>query len=56
VLIDRHGGEGRGLTIERIDGEAAADSPRRTTLVDAEFVAGYRGLTYRARQHAGSHA
>lgn len=35
------------LTIERIDGEPASDSPFAASLVDAGFVAGYRGLVYR---------
>ena len=35
------------LTIERIDGEPAADSPFAAALFEAGFVAGYRGLVYR---------
>jgi ATP-dependent Lhr-like helicase len=38
---------GKPLTIERIDGEAAADSPHASRFREAGFVVGYRGLTYR---------
>jgi ATP-dependent Lhr-like helicase len=34
-------------TVERIDGEVAADSPYRPDLVDVGFGLGYRGLTLR---------
>jgi ATP-dependent Lhr-like helicase len=34
-------------TVERIDGDAAADSPHRPDLVDVGFVLGYKGLTWR---------
>ncbi len=40
-------GAGRGLTIERIDGESATDSPLAQTFRSAGFADGYRGLTYR---------
>jgi ATP-dependent Lhr-like helicase len=43
-----HDTAGRGLNIERIDGEPAADSPHAAAFRDAGFASGYRGLTYRA--------
>ncbi|MGK2851618.1 MAG: Lhr family helicase, partial [Candidatus Limnocylindrales bacterium] len=41
------GGRVRDLVIRKVDGSAVADSPVRTALLDAGFVAGYRGLTLR---------
>jgi ATP-dependent Lhr-like helicase len=35
-------------TIERIDGDPAAESPQRSHLITVGFVPGYRGLTMRA--------
>jgi ATP-dependent Lhr-like helicase len=35
------------LTLERIDGLAAADSPCALRFIEAGFATGYRGLTYR---------
>jgi ATP-dependent helicase Lhr and Lhr-like helicase len=43
---------GRGLNIERIDGEPAADSPHAAAFRAAGFATGYRGLTYRAPREA----
>ena len=37
----------RGLTLERIDGIQAADSPAAEAFLAGGFTAGYRGLTYR---------
>ncbi len=39
----------RGLTVERIDGLPAAESPMAPALESRGFVRGYRGLTYRPR-------
>ena len=36
-------------TVERIDGEAAADSPYRPDLVDVGFSMGYKGLSWREK-------
>jgi ATP-dependent Lhr-like helicase len=48
--------EGRGLTIERIDGGPAGAAAARDTFESAGFVAGYRGLTYRPRREVLSGA
>jgi ATP-dependent Lhr-like helicase len=40
-------GRFRELVIRKVDGDAVATSPFRQTLVDAGFVAGYRGLVLR---------
>ncbi len=48
--------DGKPLTIERIDGEDAAQSTQAPRFRDAGFVSGYRGLTYRPGRelhHAG---
>lgn len=47
---------GRPLTIERIDGEPAGDSPHAPEFREQGFVTGYRGLTYRVprRELAGA--
>ncbi|MEO9255956.1 MAG: DEAD/DEAH box helicase, partial [Tepidiformaceae bacterium] len=47
-----HDTAGRGLNIERIDGEPAADSPHAQAFRAAGFASGYRGLTYRAPREA----
>jgi ATP-dependent Lhr-like helicase len=41
------GGRQRELVIRKVDGGPVGESPFRTTLLDAGFVAGYRGLTLR---------
>ena len=56
ALIDSPLAEGRGLTIERIDGDSATEAPLAGAFADAGFVAGYRGLTYRPRREALAHA
>jgi hypothetical protein len=38
---------GRGITIDRIDGEPATRSPQAHRFIAAGFVTGFRGLTYR---------
>ncbi|MCI0547538.1 MAG: DEAD/DEAH box helicase, partial [Candidatus Rokubacteria bacterium] len=38
---------GRGITIDRIDGAPATQSPRASRFIAAGFVSGFRGLTYR---------
>ena len=38
----------REMVIRKVDGEDVASSPFRSTLLDAGFVAGYRGLVWRA--------
>jgi ATP-dependent Lhr-like helicase len=38
---------GRGITIDRIDGESATQSPRAARFIAGGFVSGFRGLTYR---------
>ena len=50
-LVERIGG--RGLTVERIDGLAAAESPAAEVFLAAGFSAGYRGLTYRPATGGG---
>ena len=37
----------RELVIRKVDGDDVSASPRRQTLIDAGFAAGYRGLTLR---------
>jgi ATP-dependent Lhr-like helicase len=41
------GGRQRELVIRKVDGGPVGESPFRATLLDAGFVAGYRGLTLR---------
>ena len=44
--------DGRGLTIERIDGQPAGLAAARSVFEGAGFVSGYRGLTYRPPKEA----
>ena len=48
VLARWIAGMPRSAGIQRIDGEPPAQSDRAQLFIDAGFVAGYRGLTYRA--------
>mgnify|MGYP001157802808 CR=1 FL=1 len=41
-------GRARELLVRKVDGEDVATSPFRSTLLEAGFVAGYRGLVLRA--------
>jgi len=43
-------GRARELVIRKVDGEDVAGSPFRQRLLDAGFVAGYRGLVLRGRR------
>jgi ATP-dependent helicase Lhr and Lhr-like helicase len=56
ALLDSPLVAGRGLTIERIDGGTASDSPLAPAFHEAGFVTGYRGLTYRPRREASASA
>src|SRR6185437_3953285 len=47
---------GRSLTVERIDGFPASESPYATAFREAGFVTGYRGLTWRAPMEIAGHA
>jgi hypothetical protein len=40
-------GRARELVVRKVDGLPIAESPWRPALLDAGFVAGYRGLTLR---------
>jgi hypothetical protein len=43
-------GRFRELLLRKVDGMAVGESPWRQVLLDAGFVAGYRGLTLRGRR------
>ena len=43
-------GRFRGLVVRKADGEDIATAPARAALLEAGFVAGYRGLTLRAER------
>ena len=47
---------GRSLTVERIDGIPASESPHATAFHEAGFVTGYRGLTWRTPAGMTAHA
>ena len=40
-------GRQRELVIRKVDGQPVSDAPARAALLDAGFVAGYRGLVLR---------
>jgi ATP-dependent Lhr-like helicase len=46
-------GRSRELVVRKVDGEDIGTSPVRARLLDAGFVAGYRGLVLRAARPAG---
>ncbi|HEY6013790.1 MAG TPA: hypothetical protein VIU37_07280, partial [Candidatus Limnocylindrales bacterium] len=47
-------GRVRELVVRRVDGDDVALSPFRAVLLDAGFVAGYRGLAFRAARPAAA--
>jgi len=46
----------RAITIERVDGAPAADTPLSAILREAGFVPGYKGLTFRVRRNEAGDA
>ncbi|MGK2965856.1 MAG: Lhr family helicase, partial [Tepidiformaceae bacterium] len=56
ALVAHDPGGRRGLTIERVDGLPAAESPLAPALRSVGFVQGYKGFTYRAGEGAAARA
>jgi ATP-dependent Lhr-like helicase len=57
ALMEHGGRHGHGLALERIDGVPAPESPAAAALIEAGFLSGYRGLTWRPpRSRAAAHA